>query len=252
MKLKFVSLNTWLGGTLFEAAFDFLKKENPDIIFLQEGYNGENPNLEKKYRTFDILKKELNYNYAYFSPTFLEKIEEEMIGRGNAIFSRLPIITEKTIFYDVPYSDNYISPADKDFSHTPRNMQHAVLKTENNELNVFNTQGIWGFDGEDTERRLQMGKTIVNAIKDKKNVILAGDFNIDPDTKTIAGIEKCLKNVFKNELTTTFNMKRKEKPGYANAVADMIFVSENIKIIEHYCPNVDVSDHFPLVCVLEI
>jgi len=204
MKFKVVSLNIWLGGTLFEAAFDFLNKESPDIIALQEVYNGKNSNLEKRYRTFDVLKAELRYDYASFAPTFSEKIKEGMIERGNAILSRFPIIAEKTVFYDVPYDNNYILPIG-DFSHIPRNLQRAVLKAENNEFNVFNTQGIWGFDGRDTERRLQMGKTIVNEIKDKKNVILAGDFNINPDTKTIAGIEQYLKNVFKNELTATFN-----------------------------------------------
>lgn len=252
MTLKIVSLNIWMGGLLLPAAIEFLKKENPDILNMQEAYNGKNAGLEKRFRTVDTIKSELGYGYASFAPAFSDNIKEEgMIDSGNAIFSRFPIIAAKTIFYDVAYDSNYIKPV-LDFTHTPRNFQQAVLKIDNTEINVFNTQGIWGFDGNDTDRRMQMGKTIVNEIKDKKNVILTGDFNMNPDTKAIAGIEQYLKNVFKNELVTTFNMKHKEKLGYAEAIADMIFTSKNIKIIEHYCAQDDISDHLPLVCVLEI
>ena len=97
-----------------------------------------------------------------------------------------------------------------------------------------------------------MSQKIVNNLQGKEHVILAGDFNLQPNTQTISNIEKQLKNVFRGELKTTFNMKRKDNPGYASAVVDMIFVSKHIKILKHYCPNVDVSDHLPLVCVFEV
>lgn len=250
MKFRIISLNLWLGGNLFGAILDFLKKK-PDILASQEVYNGKNPILNRKYRSFDVLKTELGYNYASFAPTFLENLKLGKIERGNAIFSKFPIISTNITFYDVPYNDNYVAPI-KDFSYIPRNLQHVTVRINNKQLNLFNTQGIWGVDGSDTKRRLQMGQTIINRVRNKENVILLGDFNLDPNTKIVANIEKYLKNVFKNELTTTFNMKRKDKPGYAKAVVDMIFVSKNIKVIEHYCPQVDISDHLPLVCVLEI
>ena len=241
MKIKFICLNLWLGGFLYDAILDFLSKEKPDVIAMQEVFNS----------SLKVLKAELGYKYASFAPAFLEKTKDWQVEWGNAVLSKFPIITTKTTFYDIPYGKNYV-PKIKSASRTPRNLQQAVLKADNLKLNIFNTQGIWGTDGRDNKRRLKMGQTIVNEIRGKKNVILAGDFNLSPDTKTVAKIEKHLKNVFKNELTTTFNMKRKTKPGYARAVADMIFVSKEIKVIEHYCPKVDVSDHLPLVCQLEI
>lgn len=253
MKFKFITLNLWLGGILFDAILDFLKKENPDILACQEVFNGKDANLDGQFCFFGVLKKELNFPYAYFAPAFLENKKEGTIENGNAIFSRFPILNTKTTFYDIPYIKNYIRPADPaEFSFTPRNLQEAVLEMDKIKLNIFNTQGIWGFDGKDNERRLKMANTIVNEIKDKENVILAGDFNVNRDTKTITKIEEHLRNVFANELTTTFNMKRKENPGYASAVVDMIFVSNNIKLLEHYCPKIDISDHLPLVSVLDV
>ena len=73
-----------------------------------------------------------------------------------------------------------------------------------------------------------------------------------PHTKTIQNIEKNLKNIFKDKLKTTFNLKQKNLHPLSTIVVDMIFASPDLKIIETYCPNVDISDHLPLVCVLEI
>ena len=115
--------------------------------------------------------------------------------------------------------------------------------------------GIWGLDGGDNSARFKMSDIIVEQIKDKEKVLLAGDFNLKPNTQTIKNIEKYLTNVFKDELKSSFNLSRKnlEKfPGYATAVVDMLFVSSDIKLLTHSCPQVDVSDHLPLICEFEV
>lgn len=252
MKIKFITLNVWLGGILFEAILDFLKNEKPDILVCQEVYDGKDPSLERRFRSFDLLKQKLQFTNATFASAFQQNIEGAgKVASGNAIFSNFPIVPIKTTFYDVPYNPDFAKPP-SDFSYTPRNLQQAVLTANGIQLNVFNTQGIWGFDGKDTERRLKMGETIAREVKGEENVVLAGDFNMDPEAKAMAKVEKHLKNVFKNELKTSFNMKRKTNPGYATAVVDMVFVSKKIEVLEHYCPQADVSDHLPLVCRLEI
>lgn len=252
MRLKFITLNLWIGGMLFDNILDFLKKENPDILVCQEVFGGKNKKLERRFRSFDFLKKEFKFKYASFAPTWRENLGKDgMVERGNAIFSRFPVIKTKTVFFDVPYNSNFKLPT-ANFSFSPRNMQSAVVKKNGIELNVFNTQGIWGFDGQDNKRRLKMAETIIKQIKDKKNVILAGDFNVNQGTKTIASIGKYLKEIFKGELNSTFNIKRKPKlSGYGKAVVDRIFVSKNINVLKHCCPKVDISDHLPLVGVFE-
>ena len=47
-------------------------------------------------------------------------------------------------------------------------------------------------------------------------------------------------------------MRRKINPGYATAVVDMVFASSRLKILDHQCPDVDISDHLPLVVKIEI
>ena len=252
-RVKFVCLNLWIGGKLFDDILDFLKKESPDILVVQEAYNSKDKNWENRLRSIEIFKKECNFPYNFFSPACIAVLEDKEVEAGNAIFSRFPIVKSDTIFFDVPFKKifNY-ETINSDYSLTPRNLQHAVIKINNTNLNVFNTQGIWDKNREDTERRLKMANTIVDNIKGKENVILAGDFNVKPNTKSISVIEGHLNNIFKGNLKTTWNMRQKNDPVKETAVIDMVFVSKDIKIVDKYCPNVDISDHLPLVCIFEI
>ena len=110
--------------------------------------------------------------------------------------------------------------------------------------------GLWELSGGDTPERLKMSEIIVQEVGNKRKVILAGDFNLRPNIQTVQNIEKHLANVFKDQLRTTFNLKRKDLkkfPGYASTVVDMIFTSKDVSILSRGSPNVDVSDHMPLV-----
>lgn len=251
MRIKFACLNLWEGGRLFEEALSFLKSEQADILALQEAHYSLNSSLEKRWRSIEIIKQELGYPYHHFAPAYVTHDAPDQTPRGNAVLSRYPILSGDTIFYDIPYREGVVDTVDN-ATTTPRNLESAVVDMHGTKLNVFNTQGIWGWDGEDNERRLKMGDVIADSVKGKNNVILAGDFNVKENTQTMQKVEALLKNVFKGERTTSFNMRRKSNGGYATAVVDMIFVSRNIHVVEHSCPDVDVSDHLPLVAVIEL
>lgn len=246
MPLKIITLNTW-GGRLLENIITFINAEQPDICTFQEVFNGLGDDLAPNLRSLKILNEKLGMPYSVFSATH----RENNIERGNAVFSKYPLTLVDTIFFDVPYNENYkdIPP---NFEYAPRNMQCVQVAVAGKMLNIFNIHGIWGQDGRDNERRLFMGRTIINIIKGRDNVILAGDFNVNPDTETIAGIERYVRSVFKNEVTSTFNMRHKSNPGYSTAVVDMIFISQGLQVSRHYSPQIDVSDHLPLVAVLNI
>lgn len=252
MKIKLLSLNLWQGGLLFDSIIEFIHEERPDILALQEVFRGKDKNLPKNLRSLEELKQQLKDYYYHFAPELLVELKEGKIDAGNAIFSRFPLVAKEVVFFDIPYGTHTEKPSSGDYSLHPKNMHYVTIRYSHDLLNVFNLHGIWGFDGNDSERRLKMSKIILEQIKGEENVILAGDFNVQPHTQTIKNIEKRLVNVFKNELKTTFNMQHKQNPPYATAVVDMIFVSKGIKVLEHYCPQADVSDHLPLVCILEV
>lgn len=250
MKIKILTINVWFGGKIWDPLLEFIKKENPDIVAMQEVYNGKDTSFPKNYRSFSELKKNLDFEYAIFAPEFIDERKIGDVEIGNAIFSKLPIIKQKISFYDGIYG-KYNKKKRVDFSIFPSNLQEVDITVRSIIIHLFNTHGVWGFDGEDNKKRLIMSNKIVEEIKGKKRTILAGDFNVNTNTKTIQNIENHMINVFNNELKTTFNMKRK-KEKFANSVVDMIFVSPDIKVLDYYCPQVDISDHLPLVVVLEI
>ena len=253
MQIKFLTLNIEHGGKLMDNILSFLRRENPDILFIQEVFNGTDTGLEKRFRTVEVFKEELGDNLPYSdfkAHSFDPDINAEM---GNAIFSKFEILESDRYFFDVEYARVYFQ-GEHDPLTVPRIMQYVKVKIKENELNLFNIHGIWGHDGNDNPRRDEMANTIIEKIGNKKNVILAGDTNLDPDTEFVKKIERelDLKSVFGTSLQSTFNMLHKDDPGYAKAAVDMIFVSPEFEIIEKYMPMDDVSDHRPLVAVIEI
>lgn len=252
MVIKFITLNIWRGGIFFDKVVRFLQEEKPDILFLQEVYNGKDRQLEKRFRTFAILKKQLGYPYAIFAPAFIDTRKEGNIERGNATFSQFPIVASKVIFYDTPFS-KFDEEHDKaNYEYIPMNLLRTTMVVGDKNIIVLNTHGIWGLNGMDNKRRIAMSETIVSEVKGKEYVILAGDFNMLSNTQTIGNIEKHLMSVFKNRLKTTFNTQVKKGGGFAEAAVDMVFVSKQIKVLEYTCPQINISDHLPLICRLEL
>lgn len=253
MPLKFITLNILDGGTYFENIAAFLEKESPDIAVFQEVYNGNDKSLKDEFRSIQKLKEILPGFFYHFAPTYNEVFPFGNIQSGNAVFSKFPITNSKVTFYNAPYDPHFVNADQQgDFSKIPSNIQSLQLDIRGQVTYIFNTHGVWGFDGADNPRRLAMSDMIISQVKGKSPAILAGDFNTEPSARAILNIEKHMINIFKNELTTTFNMRHKTNPGYTTAVVDYIFVSLDIKVVSKSCPDDDVSDHKPLVATIEI
>src|SRR3989344_8035331 len=252
MKAKFICLNLWGGGILIDNILDFLSIEKPDILAVQEVYKEADSSKNIKiYNSLDLIINNSGLKYLSFAPTYKTLKTSVIVEHGNAVFSRFPIISTDATFYDLPYDGNFKEP-EKDFSSCPRNLQHVVVRINERIINIFNTHGIWGFDDEDTERRLNMSNKILEETKDFKNVILAGDFNIDMKSQTIKNIEKNLNNLFLKEFESSFNLKYKNGAIFSKLAVDTVFVSHDINIIEKRSSKADVSDHLPLIMTFEI
>ena len=250
MSFKLVSLNLWLGGKLLPNILDFLRQEKPDILILQEAYSGTDLALAERFRSLPLIQEALSLPFIFFSPAgFFPGAGVEF---GNAILSRFPFQETETIFFDQPFAS---VPHHEDLSadHTlsPRNLQRVSVLIDNQSYQIFNTQGIWTCNDEDSERRLLMSQTIVEQVRGRERVILGGDLNVVPGTKTIANIEAQLVNVFYGRLSSTFNLRQKQNPKFADFAVDFVFASPDISVLNSTCPDVDVSDHLPLICEFE-
>lgn len=250
--MKFISLNLWWGGHLFPQIIDFLKAENADIVALQEVYDGKDVALKDSLRSMQVLKQQLGYPYQVFAHAHDVILPEGTFPSGNAVLSKFPITDSSiTPLFD-PVRKEY-RDIPEHWSVFPRILQGACLDTPAGEVNVFNMHGIWDMDGDSPspERRTMIQRTL-KAIAGKPNVLLAGDTNATNDNPVLDDLDAVLTDVFGRKLPTTFNMRRKDKPGYATAAVDHMWVSRNIKVLSRECPDVDISDHRPLVVKLEI
>lgn len=262
MIIKILNLNLFEGGLFFDNILDFIEKEKPDILSLQEVFDSKNENLAKNYCSVNVLSENLPEYYHFFDPEFIALENNEKLPLGNAIFSKFPIASKN--FYSLnpylPFGEYDIVAKNNDYSNHPKNIQHAEIfidVAEKKSLNIFNLHGIWGLDGTDNPARLKMSEIIIEAIKNKDNVILSGDFNLQPNTKTILNIEKHLTNIFRPEidskkLISTFNMKHKTNPGYATAIVDMFFTSKNMRIRSKKILLDDLSDHLGILVEIDL
>lgn len=251
MKIKFLTLNAWHGGIVFDNLIKFVKNEKPDIAFFQEVYDGHDESMDRRFRAFNEYKKEFDFMpYAAFEPSLFDSSRGN-IGWGNAVFSRFPVLSSKALFFEYPLTNFSLGKGHDPF-FVPRNMQCVEIDLSGKVLYGFNLHGVWDRHGDDSPRRYKMLEVLKNAIKDKTPAILAGDTNLSPKTEFVKEVEKSLSSVFENNLSSTFNMEYKTNPGYATAVVDMIFVSPDINVVEKQMPDVSVSDHMPLTAVIEI
>jgi endonuclease/exonuclease/phosphatase family metal-dependent hydrolase len=253
LALKVVCLNMWHGGSHFDhEPIEFLKSENADIVLLQEVNAATDASYKPGYRTMQVLRERLGYEYDDFALAFLDIQPDARVEQGNAVFSKFPISSRDVVFLNEPYGEREARRPEL-FPSTPRNVQHLALDTPAGEVNVFNFQGVWDLDGDNySDRRKTMSKVLLAMVRDKPNVILAGDTNAKATNPAMVALESELKSVFGTSLTTTFNMQHKTNPGYATAPVDLMFVSPDIEIAKAECLDINVSDHLPLVATLNL
>lgn len=253
MQLKILTLNIEHGGITMQPVLDFIRSTNADIMLLQEVHSSGDAMLEPRLRTLQYLTEQLDYTFSSFAPQYrdFDNTADGTSFSGCAIFSRLPIIETKLHYFSLPYSETYRDSFETVAQH-PGMLQQCLIHTDVGEINVFNLHGPWDLNGEHYgEGRQKMSDAIIAATTGVPHVILGGDTNAKPVNEAFTRISH-LDSVFGNELKTTFNMKRKKLPGYATAAVDMMWLSPDIQVISKDCPNVEVSDHLPLVVTVLI
>lgn len=256
--MKLISLNTW-GGKIFEPLADFIRQhsEDTDIFCFQEIYDTSSLVKDNGIRTNLLLEiKNIlpDFSFFYF-PTIsgyndkAQKVDFNL-SHGQAIFvkSGIKIISHEDFFI---FKDDKNLPLKVDFSNLPTPLQYINFKKDGRDFSIFNFHGT-PFPGNklDTKRRLLEARKVKEIMEDKTGAkILAGDFNLLPQTQSIKIYESNMRNLIKE-----FNIQRtrsKLSPFYGNPdfqkFADYTFVSKDIKIKSFEVPKLEISDHLPMI-----
>ena len=238
--LKIMSLNIW-GGHVYDKLLNFIKKhQNVDIFCFQEVYH----KAKEKISTDDTkvylnILSELNAllpnHQLLFSP-----MVDNIYGLGMLVKNNINIVKSGEInTYENP---NYIG---KGPTH-PRVLQFAELQFDDKDFLITNYHGFWnGINKLDSIERIEQSR-IIKEFTGQYNIpkILCGDFNLRPDTKSIAMLEESLTNQIKNFDIKSTRTKLYKKP---EKFADYIFTSPEFIINKFEVLDVEVSDHSPLL-----
>jgi len=179
----------------------------------------------------------------------------------------------KTILTDYQYHFGYKKVDDKDFYQVTfvknkykingtdeiskdNSSLGLTLYTKIENINLANVHGLtWNTDDKlDTPLRLEQSQNIIDfMVKNDGPKIIGGDFNLDLNTESVRMFEK---NGYRN-LISEFNIKTTrnhlvwDKYPDKQMYADFVFVSPEIKVKSFEVPDVEVSDHLPLILEIE-
>lgn len=254
--MKLISLNVW-GGKLYQPLINFIKQhsKDTDVFCFQEVFHttsGINEQLGFRINLYEEISKILNTHQGYFAPTldnyivggFQPNFINFNLSSGLAIFinQNIKVASHKDVFvFGHRNSFNL-----KDLNGLPRNIQFINIILENKKFSIFNMHGIWvKGTKDDTSSRISQSKQIVELLdKEDCEKILCGDFNLNPDTQSVKILETKMINLIKKyNIPTTRN---KFFPG-EEKFADYTFVSNGINVKNFQVPNIELSDHLPMI-----
>lgn len=244
-KLELITLNIW-GGYVHQPLLEFIQRHKAtDIFCLQEVYSNAPHKISTEERPvcLNILEEIqvlLPNHRAFFRP-----VVDRIYGLAMLVHQNIEVLGEGAFWI-------HENPDYPGFGPThPRILQWAKCQVDEKIFYVVNVHGLWnGMGKTDTPARLLQSENIQKFLKTlDAPFVLAGDFNLRPDTESLNIIKNSVKNLKdwieisgSQSTRSTFYTKPEQ-------FADYIFTSEGISA-NHFevksQPEDQVSDHLAL------
>lgn len=266
--MKVTYLNTW-GARKLENYIRFLqeRKSDQDIFCFQEvcdvneeKYSPTGGVLHQRTITKDILSEFTDFHAVRQRDWNDPEDFKETIPWGNDIFvhKNNPVFEYREKF--VIGHQNSASNLETVYKigGLPVVLQAVQTIYNNKKLWILNIHGYHAGSGigkHDTEERIRQSQGIIECLKQLDgDIILGGDFNLDPDTESIKMLEDFgLRNLIKEynvpSTRTSFYSEEKRKRW---PFADYVFVSKDVNVKSFIVDtNSLVSDHAPMFLEIE-
>src|SRR3989344_6002711 len=234
MVLKVLSLNIWNYTNYKERKpkiIEFIKKQNPDVLVLQEVRDDIDFN-EKGNDQAKQLQKELDYPYyEFYAVTDKQKERPEKYNRycieGTAIFSKFPIKKVEKIQLTKQPEDRY----------TCGNL-HITIQAKK-KIDIIGVH----FSNSNLFSLLHLIETLKYARDKKIKPIIVGDFNIlHPNW---------LADVVSSEYLDSYNFKKYISYPSKNETLDYIVIPKEFSFVSLDCSTEELSDHRALIAEIK-
>jgi endonuclease/exonuclease/phosphatase family metal-dependent hydrolase len=239
--MKLICLNT-AGGFVRNELRGFITKHaaDTDIFCFQEIFDNAHVHTlgDIDQNLYTTITKLLPDHKGYYAPS-------QDNDEGIAIFIKPSIKLNEV--GDV-FVHRYLNAMEGEDRRTlGRNLQYIQFAENNQVYTIINVHGLWNGAGKtDTSDRLEQSQKIRDFIVTRatSKVILIGDLNLGPDTKSLAILEENMRNLIKeNGITSTRSHYHK----WSNKFADYALVSNDVQVIRFEVLQDQVSDHLPLL-----
>lgn len=249
--MRIITLNTW-GGRELQPLLEFFRRHaaDTDVFCLQEVFDVDQAILDERHPNekvhgdlFKQIAKELpgfEGSFAYF--------DDVPSRQSLAVFFRgdLPVKTVSDILVYVPEA-----PIEHG-SHviSSRKLQCLTLEHDGKELLIANFHGLWsGGPKTDIPERIEQSKKVKARLAEHDGpVVLCGDFNLLPDTQSLAILAEGMRDLVKDSGVTSTRTplyRHFDDPANPN-FADYALVSSELSVKSFAVLPDAVSDHAPL------
>jgi len=252
--VRMFDLYNWSGDTnTGNKIVDLIKKENADIICLQEFYSSR-----KKKWTQKIINSLQIKDYIISS-------KNKSTYSGNAIFSKYPIVNEgfvgyannqKCIYADIKKGNDTIRIYSIHLAsiHLDRDnykfMKNIKINIENKNENIEGVKDISGKLLQAYKKRShEVDAIFPHIIESPYEKIVCGDFNDIPISYTYRKIKGDLKDSF---IETSFGIGNTYAGSLPFFRIDYIFHSSKFNSINHKRLKKELSDHYPIVSTINL
>lgn len=257
--MKIIFLNIW-GGKAYEPLMAFLRGHAPttDFFCFQEVFDSPERREISWGGRADALSslRTALPGFCYFYAPAQEGHDGDKpfdfeVSQGIAIFLQKEVAADSNGDIMIYGEKNGIQ--DGDPASYPCNMQYVRFRHAGKDYTLAHLHGT-AYPGSkgDTDARLAQSQRIIDFLAGEKGEkILGGDFNLMPDTESIRMIERA---GMRNLITEYGITSTRSTLSYGQYLAhdrqyfaDYAFVSSGVAVQRFSVPQIEVSDHLPLI-----
>lgn len=259
--MKLICLNIW-GGQVYEPLMEFIREQSAttDIFCFQEVFRSTRKDIDasngSRIRILDELAAALPDFSCLFHPLIKGSDENGPVdfelewGAAEFIKKSISITSSGELPIFAAGSKTFSGS----FAFNPRAFGYFKINYRNLPLTVINVHGMtFGGDNKlDNPERLEQSLKLKEfALKENNPVVICGDFNILPEAESITMLEDKFTNlVRKFEIAGTRSNIHLRKWGadpIYHKFSDYAFVSPELEVIGFTVPDIEISDHLPLI-----